>query len=379
MENLKKINKTSRFLLFLIILLTVIICFVRCVNDKPNGHNNPSGKISSSMNGSNTTIEEPSSDEEGSSSEGDRTDGSSSAKNGNTSSTSSKKPPVKKTTTTTNPAGTTSSYYCAPKVYSNSAPGVLVAQSTDGTAVIDYSNTKSGYVMVKYSGSTYSNIRTQVKGPNNVTQTYPIFSKNFEALPLTGGSGTYTIYILGNNGGTSYSLIANVDIDVALSYSTVAFSRPNVIVNYSSSTACVQYAATLTKGFDSEIKRVENIYNYVVRNFKYDYAKAGAVASSAYVPDLNSVWASKSGICYDYAAVMTAMLRTQGFPTKVQVGYANSQYHAWISVYTKEAGWVNGIIQFNGTSWKLMDPTFSSTGGDADWSKKYNYSVLYLY
>ena len=39
-------------------------------------------------------------------------------------------------------------------------------------------------------------------------------------------------------------------------------------------------------------------------------------------------------------------------------------YHAWISTYIKDKSWVNGIIEFDGNDWKLMDPTFASTSSD---------------
>ena len=58
---------------------------------------------------------------------------------------------------------------------------------------------------------------------------------------------------------------------------------------------------------------------------------------------------------------MTAMLRSQKIPCKLVIGYAGSAYHAWINVYTKKSGWIDGAIYFNGKKWKLMDPTFAST------------------
>ena len=234
--------------------------------------------------------------------------------------------------------------------------------------------------MIKYSGP-YSQIRVQVAGPNGVTQTYPIFSRNYEAIPLTGGSGTYNIMVLGNNGGTSYFRVASDSIQVSLSSSIAPYVRPNLFVNYNSSTSCVQYAATLTRGCNNDIAKVEAIYEYVVSSFKYDNAKASSVAAAAYVPNLNSVWSAKKGICLDYAAVMTAMLRTQGIPTKLEAGQATGAgYHAWISVYINGSGWINNIIYFNGNSWKLMDPTFASTGGaNYDWAKKVGHAVQYTY
>jgi len=43
---------------------------------------------------------------------------------------------------------------------------------------------------------------------------------------------------------------------------------------------------------------------------------------------------------------MSAMLRSQGIPTKLEVGYSGEAYHAWISTYIKESGWVDNIIKF---------------------------------
>lgn len=286
------------------------------------------------------------------------------------------------TTKAPTPQTTKSNTYYAPRVLTNTAPGTAVRTASDGTASIDYSNAAQGYVMIKYSGS-YSNVRILVYPPGSSSYiNYPLFSRNtYAAIPLTSGSGTYRFQVVGNSDGSgSYWPVIDESISVSLSYSTVAYSRPNIIVDYNSGTSCVNYAAELTRGCDTDLAKITAIYNYVVKNFSYDYGKASSVANTAYIPSLNSVWSSKSGICYDYAATMAAMLRTQNIPTRVEVGYvSNGSYHAWISVYTKEYGWVNDIIQFNGSSWRLMDPTFASTGGDRDWSKKYSYSVKYYY
>ena len=92
---------------------------------------------------------------------------------------------------------------------------------------------------------------------------------------------------------------------------------------------------------------------------------------------------TQKGICFDYASLMTALLRSQGIPTKLMVGYSGTVYHAWISVYLEETGWVDNVIQFNGTSWSLMDPTLAASNSATD-VKKYigtgeNYTVCYWY
>ena len=97
--------------------------------------------------------------------------------------------------------------------------------------------------------------------------------------------------------------------------------------------------------------------------FCLELAEAAADMAHAQpaVAVLDTVMAAKKGICFDYAALMTGMLRSQGVPCRLLIGYAGTQYHAWISVWTEEQGWVDGVIRFNGTSWQRMDPTFAST------------------
>jgi transglutaminase/protease-like cytokinesis protein 3 len=115
---------------------------------------------------------------------------------------------------------------------------------------------------------------------------------------------------------------------------------------------------------------------------EYDHEKAATV-QSGYLPVLDEVLAQGKGICFDYAAVMTAMLRAQEVPCKLVVGYAGDIYHAWVSVWTEEHGWVDGAILFDGKVWKRMDPTFASSGQRSDeimdFIENGNYTVKYLY
>ena len=98
----------------------------------------------------------------------------------------------------------------------------------------------------------------------------------------------------------------------------------------------------------------------------------------------NKVLKTKKGICFDYAALMTGMLRSQGVPCKLVVGYAGTAYHAWISVWSEESGWVDGAVFFNGESWQRMDPTFASSGKSSKAILDYigdgsNYNAKYFY
>ena len=296
----------GRVLAFMLSLSMMLCMFHGCGDDTDEQPGDSPGSVSSSeqvSSSGDTSSEEGDSESDSGNSGGEdasqtvsSTKDSGKTDGGNSKTTSKKtssgkttkkstgtKTTTRKTTTTTKKVTTTkSNTYYAPQVYANSAPGTLTFASSDGTAVVDYSNTASGYVMVKYSGA-YSNIRVQATGPNGVTQTYPLFTRNtYEAIPLTGGSGSYNISVLGNNGGTSYVYVTQQTISASLSYSTVAFIRPNIICNYNSSTACVQYAAQLTRGCDTDIAKIEAIYKYVVNNFSYDHGKASSVTSTEF-------------------------------------------------------------------------------------------------
>ncbi|MBQ1451839.1 MAG: transglutaminase domain-containing protein [Clostridia bacterium] len=371
-----KVKRFGKLTVFLLVALLMAALLFGCKKEeKPAPTTAPAP--TTTVAPTDATTEEPSEDESSEGGGGGGNGGGNGGGGGGSQGSGGQQQTTQAKTTAATTAKSTS--YYPPQVIGTSAPGTATETFSDGT-VIDYSNSADGYIMIKYSGA-HSNVRVQIATPEGPTPTYPIFSTGWETLPLTNGNGTYNIKVLANDGGNQYAVAGSLALPVSLSYSTAAFYRPNIFCNYNAGTPCVGYAAELTRGCDTEVAKIEAIYNYVVGNFKYDYGKASSVSTSAYIPNLNSVWASKSGICFDYASTMAAMLRTQGLPTRVCVGNVNGgTYHAWISVYVKGSGWVNGIIQFDGNSWKLMDPTFASTGGNKyDWSQKGSYAAMYYY
>lgn len=261
-----------------------------------------------------------------------------------------------------------------------SAPGTDCY--ANGSASIDYSNADQGYVMIAYTGSS-SKVRLQLTGPDQITYTYVLTRGGYGAYPLTGGSGSYTANVFECVSGSQYALAAGTTFSAKLQSSLLPYLYPNVYVSFTSGSTAVQKGETLASTAATELDVVANVYHYAVQNIRYDDAKAASV-TTGYVPSPDSTLAEGKGICFDYAALMAAMLRTQNIPTRLEVGYAGSIYHAWISVYLQETGWIDGIIYFDGTHWRLMDPTFASSGGSDESVKKFitndaNYSVKYLY
>lgn len=259
------------------------------------------------------------------------------------------------------------------------ASGELEAKNEK--AVIDYSNTSDGYVMTKRLDEGTTKIKVQVKGPNT-TYTYNLTGSEWKTFPLSDGDGSYQVQVCENVTGNKYAIILSTEFTVALENEFAPFIRPNEYVNYTSAENTIAKAEELAGDIDDPLEKVEVIYSYVIDNVSYDYDKAANV-KSGYLPVLDETLETKKGICFDYASLMTGMLRSQGVPSKLVIGYAGSVYHAWISVWTEEMGWVNGIIYFDGTTWHRMDPTFASSAEDESIvnyiENGANYTEKYLY
>lgn len=254
----------------------------------------------------------------------------------------------------------------------------------NSSATVDYSNCADGYVMVKWTGGGNPKLKVQVKGPSGTTYTYNLSTGGeYEVFPLSDGSGSYSVTVYKNISGTKYSTVLGASFSAKLTDEFAPFLRPNQYVNYTEDSTAVAKGAELTAGIEDNLEKVAAVYDYVVKTLSYDRKKAQSV-KSGYLPDIDKVLEEKKGICFDYAALMAAMLRSQEVPVKLVVGYTGTVYHAWLNVWSEESGWVDGVIYFDGSDWKLMDPTFASSGKQSESIMKYinnpkNYSAKYLY
>lgn len=199
--------------------------------------------------------------------------------------------------------------------------------------------------------------------------------------PLNMGDGDYTFRVMENIGGDRYAPIWKAERQVTLSDEFQPFLRPSVIVRYDADSACVAEAARLTGGRETDVEQVAAVYAYLVEEVEYDYEKAKSV-ERGYLPDPNDTLREKKGICFDYAALAAAMLRSQGIPCKLITGYVepNGVYHAWNEIYLKDKGWITARIKAGGRDWKHVDITFASNGVPASktdngklYTKRYTY------
>lgn len=274
----------------------------------------------------------------------------------------------------------TSDFSADTKVLSPVATGL---KTTGNESVsIDYSNSSEGYIIIKYTGSS-DKVKVQLTGSNQVTYTYNITSDSETVLPLSADSGNYNITVFERIGADQYSTCYMEDININIANTFGPFLYPNQYVNFNANTQAVSKAASIAKNATCELEAVALIYDYVINNVTYDKEEASNVETS-YLPDVDEVMSTGKGICFDYAALMSAMLRSLGIPTRLEIGYAKDAYHAWISVYTKDQGWIGGVIKFDGTVWTLMDPTLASNSKDISKIKDFigdgsSYTTKYVY
>ncbi len=255
------------------------------------------------------------------------------------------------------------------------------AQKND-KAVIDYSHTDEGYVMVQYTAATTSRLKVQIKGPAT-TYTYNLNAQEWTTFPFSEGDGKYTVSLFLNVTGTKYAAVLSQSMDVKLKDETRPFLYSNQFVDFAAAPDTVKKAQELVKDKTEVLDKVAAVYDYVVDTLTYDKQKAANV-QSGYVPVLDEILKGKTGICFDYSALMAGMLRSQGVPCRMVFGYTGEQYHAWIDVWTEKSGWIDGAVFFDGTTWKRLDPTFASSGKRSESIMEYinnekNYTVKYLY
>ena len=267
-----------------------------------------------------------------------------------------------------------------PAVYEPLASQTAVL-GTD-SLIVDISHTDQGYVMARYTG-TAARANIQITGPDNINYRYFLTpSESYTPLPLTGGSGAYQIDGLENIAGSQYAVLFRETTEVVLENELLPFLYPNQYVYFNADSDAVAVAAECVAGAASDLDAVADIYHYVIGHVTYDTEKAENV-ERGYLPDVDETLRTGKGICFDYASLTAAMLRSQGIPARLEIGYAGSVYHAWISVYTEETGWIDRLIEFTGDAWTRMDPTLSSGNDNSDAVLKYigdgsNYTTQYI-
>lgn len=215
------------------------------------------------------------------------------------------------------------------------ASGTVVYQSNGTT--IDASHADQGYIMVRQD-PTSKPLKMRVSF-GKYTLTYDLNSEGeFEVFPLQLGSGSYKVQVFAQAKGKKFSNVSSTKFDATLESDLTPYLYPNQYVNFTAESPLILKADELCAGLSTDAEKVDAIIGFVTGNMSYDYEKAATV-TTGYLPCPDNTLNEKTGICFDISSLIAAMLRSQGIPVQLTIGYADKTYHAWNMVYL-DGEWV---------------------------------------
>lgn len=262
----------------------------------------------------------------------------------------------------------------------NFADAVFDAEQAQGNdeAQVDLSHAAEGYFGVLVNTDARVKLQVFMERQNYI---YDVPLGSPQIFPFNCGDGTYTIKVMKNARDTQYFEMYSCSTEVKLKSEFEPFLRPNQYCNYSEDSQCVRMAGQMVKSSSSEEDFIRQVYDYICSNVEYDRVKAKNIPEE-YLPDPDEILSSGKGICFDYASLGAAMLRSQGIPTKIVFGYVdpNNIYHAWNMFYTDETGWKSVEIKVHEGDWSRIDLTFAASGADEQFiGDGSHYTDMYYY
>jgi hypothetical protein len=128
-----------------------------------------------------------------------------------------------------------------------------------------------------------------------------------------------------------YAKEAEISIDVELDNEYTPYLGPNQYVYYKQDFKAVEESNLICENLETDIEKYNAIVEYISENFTYDYERA-ASNPGFYLGDVEGCFETRTGLCQDLAAMTACMLRVQGIPSQLVIGYADKYYHAWNKV-----------------------------------------------
>lgn len=245
--------------------------------------------------------------------------------------------------------------------------------------VVDLSHASEGYVAA--SATSDARLKLQVVC-GEMSYNYDLPSDGSPiVVPLNMGDGAYRVRVMQNTSGNNYVEVYAVDADVELESEFAPYLRPNLFCDYDDSSAAVAKARELAAGAENEGDVMRDVCIWVASNITYDYDKAAELSgTSGYVPSPDETLASGTGICFDYASLSAAMLRSLGIPCKVVTGYVSPDgvYHAWNLVYIN-GSWTSVEFSVRAGEWSRVDLTFAAAGAGDTVGDGTSYTDRYVY
>lgn len=226
--------------------------------------------------------------------------------------------------------------------------GVALPLLGNTPPTINTKDISKGIVHISYISPNQARVKIMIeKGKDKYT--YNLDSKGkVETFPLQLGNGNYKISILENTVGSKYKLIDTTTLELELSDPNKVYLNSIQNINWNTEMKAIKKSDGLNKGLTAATQKINKVYEYVVKEYSYDYKKL-ATLPTTYLPFIDKTYEEKTGICYDFSTLYASMLRSQGVPVKLVKGYSSNAegYHAWNEAYNEKT-----------KEWMIIDATY---------------------
>lgn len=211
---------------------------------------------------------------------------------------------------------------------------------------------KNGLIRIEYKSIDFGIVLITKKGSYN-TYKYIIYDNEPIDILITDGNGEYEIIahsVTPTTSGNESIVASTEEINYYLNCEELElFKLSSSLVNYNDIEEFLKdkfneivnnYEKESNITLNKETKNINivlAIFNYFAE-FEYDIELANKISSgeiTKHIVNVKDTIESKKGICIDSASALAALLRVNGYPTKLVYGYHNNsnQYHSWIEVY----------------------------------------------
>jgi transglutaminase-like putative cysteine protease len=239
----------------------------------------------------------------------------------------------------------------------------------EGKPTVDTTQLAKGIVGVTIDGDVKSarHVVQITHSESGAKYQYEVFANKL-LFPLQSGDGTYKVAVLQAVGNKAKALInETVTAKITDQNARWLISPINNSIWTSQMASITSYGKMLADAGAKGDAAVKAMYKEMTANYVYDDQKATDISSGKmkeYYPVIDDVYKAKMGICYDYATLMASVMRSQGIPARVVMGYSPdipNVYHAWNDVL------ING-------AWVTMDTTYDAAYVQAEQGDKVNMS-----
>jgi hypothetical protein len=145
-------------------------------------------------------------------------------------------------------------------------------QTSKPNIFIDKSSTGSGLISMKYTNLNNKRVKIIIENKKN-KYVYNLINNTLESFPFQMGNGNYKLGVYENIEGTTYKPVYTEVFDVNIKKENNVYLNSIQLIKWNASMIVIKKAGELSEGIKSDEEKLKVIYDFVVKNFSYDFNK----------------------------------------------------------------------------------------------------------